>query len=43
MTLALPLKQQLKKMFNRTQLQNILQGLKQKINDPLGKKRNIGN
>ena len=32
-----------KKVFNRTQLQNILQGLKQKINDPLGKKRNIGN
>ena len=30
-------------MFNRSQLQNILQGLKQKINDPLGKKRNIGN
>ena len=32
-----------KKVFNRTQLQNILQGLKQKINDPLGKKRNLGN
>ena len=32
-----------KKIFNRSQLQNILQGLKQKINDPLGKKRNIKN
>ena len=26
-----------KKVFNSSQLQNILQGLKQKINDPLGK------
>ena len=32
-----------KKVFNRSQLQNILQGLKQKINDPLGKKRSINN
>ena len=32
-----------KKVFNRSQLQNIIQGLRQKINDPLGKKRNINN
>ena len=32
-----------KKVFNRSQLQDILEGLKQKINDPLGKKRNLGN
>ena len=32
-----------KKIFNQSQLQNILQGIKQKINDPLGKKRNINN
>ena len=30
-----------KKIFNQSQLQKILQGLKQKINDPLGQKRNI--
>ena len=32
-----------KKVFNRTQLQSILEGLKQKINDPLGKKRKLSN